>query len=626
MSKGTIISGGTAGEYTVRIDWDLDRLNAAITRLDSRISWYAAYLATLAPGKAYSLAALEKTALERHRAYVQSLIDAKTDDSRTAWCADYTENLSGEVGMIEIPGEDTYFNIQPGYDGNAVYSATRDGQLETAAAGTPAGVYWNLALMPCWQKYMPTFRYGTITAIDGDTCDVTLDGATSSQQAMDVNQSTTLSGVSIEYMSCNGAAFEVDDEVIVKFTGQDWASPKVVGFKSHPVPCDLWKFKLTRGDGVLVDESLNPVFRIYKSDGNQITGGHTATYDDDPGSDDYQYWTVTLDDYATDDDPSGYWVEYQCDDANLWVQYPEKYISSDQRQAADLIEPDAVKRTDYCHFYYEGADVDWAGYESPASIPRPIVWGDYSEDALLYPEPTEFGLCFKRGASITKGQMIKSSVPVYCKCEVNACDMSVLPDGWPPDCPVVPLNFDAWYDTGWERDRDGIESITHCPDIGSYVVPSGGSDPLFHDVITELYFDSEMGWYRNPYIARNATATVGSAEVGAIMTVSVGSTEHEYTSHSSVSTITAEVGTSAAGYTQLGISLTCDSEASGYFYHGDEDCLFEHDCTYGFSGVTYHGTFLDYVELIEGSHNYTYARPDEIVDSIDFHYDPSFPA
>ena len=44
-----------------------------------------------------------------------------------------------------------------------------------------------------------------------------------------------LSLVPIEYMSGeNAAAFEVDDRVVVAFTGQDWGSPKVIGFESHP--------------------------------------------------------------------------------------------------------------------------------------------------------------------------------------------------------------------------------------------------------------------------------------------------------------------------------------------------------------------------------------------------------
>jgi len=46
-----------------------------------------------------------------------------------------------------------------------------------------------------------------------------------------------LTGVTIEYMSCNSLAFADGDSVIVEFTGQSWASPKVVGFKANPAAC-----------------------------------------------------------------------------------------------------------------------------------------------------------------------------------------------------------------------------------------------------------------------------------------------------------------------------------------------------------------------------------------------------
>ncbi|KKK75011.1 hypothetical protein LCGC14_2878020, partial [marine sediment metagenome] len=60
---------------------------------------------------------------------------------------------------------------------------------------------------------------------------------TSSQQNIDVNQGTALVDVPIEYMTCNAAAFAVDDVVLVEFTNQDFTTPKVIGFKDHPQPC-----------------------------------------------------------------------------------------------------------------------------------------------------------------------------------------------------------------------------------------------------------------------------------------------------------------------------------------------------------------------------------------------------
>lgn len=48
-----------------------------------------------------------------------------------------------------------------------------------------------------------------------------------------------LSRVPIEYMTCNAMAFADLDEVLVKFENQDWAQPKVIGFKSNPKSCGL---------------------------------------------------------------------------------------------------------------------------------------------------------------------------------------------------------------------------------------------------------------------------------------------------------------------------------------------------------------------------------------------------
>lgn len=48
-----------------------------------------------------------------------------------------------------------------------------------------------------------------------------------------------LDAVPIEYMQCNAWAFAEGDSVVVQFTGQDWAQPKVVGFSDDPQPCEM---------------------------------------------------------------------------------------------------------------------------------------------------------------------------------------------------------------------------------------------------------------------------------------------------------------------------------------------------------------------------------------------------
>jgi hypothetical protein len=103
-------------------------------------------------------------------------------------------------------------------------------------SSTPEGAFYNKALMPGWQKWMPTYRIGTITTIDAmsDTCSVMLEAAASIEQNLDINQELALAAVPVVYMDSNVAAFSVGDEVIVEFQGQDQDAPRVIGFKDHP--------------------------------------------------------------------------------------------------------------------------------------------------------------------------------------------------------------------------------------------------------------------------------------------------------------------------------------------------------------------------------------------------------
>jgi len=168
---------------------------------------------------------------------------------QNAWCADYTEDLSGEVATAEVPGEIGHVIIRPGYDDGAAWDASEDGAIQPALAGTPASVFYNLAMMPGWQKWRPTFRLATISNINNDLCDITLVPATSSQQGLNVNASSAYDDVPIYYMDCNGVAFEEGDRVLVAFSGQT-GSPMVVGFESEPRLCGevSFTFSMVRPD------------------------------------------------------------------------------------------------------------------------------------------------------------------------------------------------------------------------------------------------------------------------------------------------------------------------------------------------------------------------------------------
>lgn len=155
-----------------------------------------------------------------------------------AWCADYTDDLTGEVATAEVPGEIGSVIIKPGFENANQWSANEDGAIQPALASTPAGTFYNLAMMPGWQKWRPTFRTAVITGLDGDTCSISLDAATSSQHGLSVNAQSSYSGVPILYMECDGGAFEVGDKVLVALVG-NVDRPTVVGFEREPRVCNL---------------------------------------------------------------------------------------------------------------------------------------------------------------------------------------------------------------------------------------------------------------------------------------------------------------------------------------------------------------------------------------------------
>jgi len=234
MGKGTIISGGTGGQYQVSVQYNVQRVQAEKAANLEKIDNLNSQITAETDRQKLNALKLQKLALEKRNEALDAIPESETI---SAWCADLSEDLTGDVGLIEVPGESTAFNIQPGHEGNAAYNTARDGQLTPTLAMSPAAAFYNLAMLPGWQKWKPTFRYGTITAISGDTADVSLESATSTQQGLGVNQAASLSDVPVLYMNCHGAAFEVDDEVLVKFTGQDWSSPVVIGFKDNPKTC-----------------------------------------------------------------------------------------------------------------------------------------------------------------------------------------------------------------------------------------------------------------------------------------------------------------------------------------------------------------------------------------------------
>jgi len=127
----------------------------------------------------------EKSALLSEQSLINS---AMTTDVRShIWCADFTEDLAPGVivGTIEINGVDNQIVIMPG--GNETGAL---GLIQHSGVSTGAAVFYNKTLLPCWQKWKPTYRIGKIIAInfEDDTCDVGIAAQYSNEQGLPINQ------------------------------------------------------------------------------------------------------------------------------------------------------------------------------------------------------------------------------------------------------------------------------------------------------------------------------------------------------------------------------------------------------------------------------------------------------
>lgn len=165
----------------------------------------------------------------------------QTKVQKQAWCVDYTEDIptNAYTATCDIPGDHNLVLIAAG---GRVWQAS-DGEFRARELLSPAQCYFNAAIFPGWQKFKPTYRWGTLTAVDKDLdlATVSLAAATSSAQRLSVNQSGTLTDVPVVYMTCNAKAFEIGDRVVVQFIGQNWENPRVIGFLDNPRPCSGWQ-------------------------------------------------------------------------------------------------------------------------------------------------------------------------------------------------------------------------------------------------------------------------------------------------------------------------------------------------------------------------------------------------
>ena len=225
---------------------------------------------------------LLQSSLLSDRAERNRLQSIPSDPQQSAWCADYTEELTGEVGTVEVTGEGEVGQfatwrrviIRPGYENRANYNAARDGQMFHREGQFGYQAYFNAAILPGVQRWRPQYRIGVLTAVDNGahTCSLNLQSEESSAQGLIVDPpSLALAGVPIDYMECNSDVFETGDRVLVEFQGRDWDSPKVIGFESNPRPC-LPKYIVLKASDFMPQETIMPDATFWSPNGVQRTG------------------------------------------------------------------------------------------------------------------------------------------------------------------------------------------------------------------------------------------------------------------------------------------------------------------------------------------------------------------
>ena len=215
------------------------------------------------------------------------VINPEQDNSIEMWCADFSDELEvgTPVGCATVPGEQ-FLNMpiilpQSREDGELQgFDRRRDGQMVPLMSMSPSAAFYNLALLPGWQRWMPTYRTAKVERVDvdNDTVDIIINRNESSQKdewgrrfPTEIGQAILYrDNVPVRYMSCNAAVFEEGDEVLVRFKSntnlsalaasgavgeQAWdvSNMEVVGFVKEPRDCQVcwiyFRFKITPSTG-----------------------------------------------------------------------------------------------------------------------------------------------------------------------------------------------------------------------------------------------------------------------------------------------------------------------------------------------------------------------------------------
>ncbi len=271
MSKAVIVSHLGDAKYRVKLQIDLNAVNARIKTLETRIQTAADKIAgelqtavdttlaalnaitvpdgTIDPGpeldqlmaqldaarSAYDKAvnALNREKITRENASSEKgkLEAYDSEIERDLWCADYTTSLKSgsEVGVIDIyqfrgrstPGDQI---IIPAYltGKESQYNKVRDGR-NVPQGSLSANSWWcSMMLVAGMERFNPHYRKGEITAINDDgTVNVTVDDiytqAITAQAEALTSSETNLVNVPVRYLICNAGAFELGDRVVIEY-------------------------------------------------------------------------------------------------------------------------------------------------------------------------------------------------------------------------------------------------------------------------------------------------------------------------------------------------------------------------------------------------------------------------
>ncbi|MCW7755450.1 transglutaminase-like cysteine peptidase, partial [Desulfobotulus sp. H1] len=153
-----------------------------------------------------------------------------TKDERILWCADYSDELEGRVGLAAIAGNPATVLIAPGGKDTDTHLLMTSTMPRHMAA-------WHQITEPAMEKWRPTFRTGTITDLDRETglARIAVDDARSRLRP-DISQNTedVLEAVPVSYMACDHRVFREGDRVLIRWVEK---RPVVVGFVENPRPC-----------------------------------------------------------------------------------------------------------------------------------------------------------------------------------------------------------------------------------------------------------------------------------------------------------------------------------------------------------------------------------------------------